>query len=165
MLHPQIHRNFEERKKEVLSIPGVHSFSCAIAAKGIEGTWCLAETTLQDFASNSSLQEEVFGPFALLVYYQDVAALNQVLESLPGQLTGSVFFREHDSQIDEWTELLCAKVGRIILNGVPTGVRVVETMHHGGPFPASSDVRFTAVGQDSINRFQKDVSIQSQNIT
>lgn len=165
MLHPQIHRNFEERKKEVLSIPGVQSFSCAIAAKGIEGTWCLAETTLQDFASNSSLQEEVFGPFALLVYYQDVATLNQVLESLPGQLTGSVFFREHDSQIDEWTELLCTKVGRIILNGVPTGVRVVETMHHGGPFPASSDVRFTAVGQDSINRFQKDVSIQSQNIT
>jgi NADP-dependent aldehyde dehydrogenase len=61
--------------------------------------------------------------------------------------------------------MLSRKVGRIILNDVPTGVRVTETMHHGGPFPASSDVRFTAVGPDSIQRFQKYVSIQQKNRT
>ena len=52
------------------------------------------------------------------------------------------------------------KVGRVILNGVPTGVSVVEAMHHGGAYPASSDARFTAVGPDSILRFTKEVSWQ-----
>jgi NADP-dependent aldehyde dehydrogenase len=62
-------------------------------------------------------------------------------------------------------ETLSRKVGRIILNDVPTGVRVTQSMHHGGPFPASSDSRFTAVGTDSMKRFQKYVSIQQKNKT
>jgi len=55
------------------------------------------------------------------------------------------------------------KAGRVILNDVPTGVTVCQPMQHGGPYPASSDSRFTAVGTDSINRFVRDVTIQ-QNV-
>ena len=52
------------------------------------------------------------------------------------------------------------KAGRIILNNLPTGVEVGSSMHHGGPYPASSDSRFTAVGTDSIARFQRSVTFQ-----
>ena len=38
------------------------------------------------------------------------------------------------------------KVGRIIVNGWPTGVEVGHAMVHGGPFPATSDTRTTSVG-------------------
>jgi NADP-dependent aldehyde dehydrogenase len=143
----------------------VKTFLCETETKGIEGKWCLAETTLKDFNAHKTMQEEVFGPFALVVKYERAHELNECLSLFSGQLTGSIFYHNQDSKVEEWIELLSAKVGRIVLNGVPTGVRVLETMHHGGPYPASSDVRFTAVGQDSIQRFQKDVTIQVQNIT
>ena len=52
------------------------------------------------------------------------------------------------------------KVGRIIFNGVPTGVEVCPSMTHGGPYPASTDSRFTAVGTNSIKRWLRPVSFQ-----
>ena len=165
MLHPRIHQNYESRRNQIRSIKGVKTYFCETETKGIEGKWCLAETTMKDFNAHKTMQEEVFGPFALVVKYERVHELNECLRLFSGQLTGSIFYHNQDSKVEEWIELLSAKVGRIVLNGVPTGVRVLETMHHGGPYPASSDVRFTAVGQDSIQRFQKDVTIQVQNIT
>ena len=53
------------------------------------------------------------------------------------------------------------KVGRIIFNGVPTGVEVCSSMQHGGPYPASSDSRFTSVGTAAIKRFVRPISYQS----
>jgi NADP-dependent aldehyde dehydrogenase len=165
MLHPDIHRNFERRKKEIESIPEVNIQESQNEYKGIEGQWAIAETTLSTFLKHPTLQEEVFGPFSLIVTYRDPHELKLGLSILHGQLTGSIFFEEHSSLMEECIELLSQKVGRIILNDVPTGVRVIETMQHGGPFPASSDVRFTAVGPDSLFRFQKYVSIQQKNIS
>ena len=51
--------------------------------------------------------------------------------------------------------------GRLILNGVPTGVRVALSMQHGGPFPASTDSRFTSVGADGIKRWVRPLAFQS----
>ena len=56
---------------------------------------------------------------------------------------------------------LADRVGRVIFNGVPTGVEVCPSMLHGGPYPASTDSRFTAVGSDSIERWLRPVSFQS----
>jgi NADP-dependent aldehyde dehydrogenase len=165
MLHPDIHRNFEHRKREIGSIPGVKNHQAPFEYKGIEGQWAIAETTLPTFLQNPSLHEEVFGPFSLIVTYRDSTELLSGLSILSGQLTGSIIFEENSSLLEECIKLLSQKVGRIILNDVPTGVRVIETMHHGGAFPASSDVRFTAVGPDSLFRFQKYVSIQQKNIS
>jgi len=53
------------------------------------------------------------------------------------------------------------RVGRIIFNGVPTGVEVCESMVHGGPYPASTDSRFSAVGITSIKRWVRPFSYQS----
>jgi NADP-dependent aldehyde dehydrogenase len=51
--------------------------------------------------------------------------------------------------------------GRFILNGVPTGVEVCLSMQHGGPFPATTDSRFTSVGADGIKRFARPVAFQN----
>ena len=42
--------------------------------------------------------------------------------------------------------MLERKAGRLIVNGFPTGVEVSPAMNHGGPYPATSDERFTSVG-------------------
>ena len=165
MLHPNIHGNFENGKTEIASISGVKFTSASIPQNGIEGRWSLAEADVKTFIEHQRLQEEVFGPFSLLVTYNSKEELHTGLEALSGQLTGSIFYETHSDLVTDCIEMLSRKVGRIIINDVPTGVRVTETMHHGGPFPASSDVRFTAVGPDSIQRFQKYVSIQQKNRT
>ena len=161
MLHPRIHQQFELRKKSISEQNEVQLFEYPYNTEGIQGKWALCETDLLDFDNHSMMKEEVFGPFSLIVWYNSESALKEVVLSLGGQLTGTVIFPEESSSYESWISLLSDKVGRIILNGVPTGVRVVETMQHGGPFPASSDPRYTAVGTDSMNRFQKEVSIQS----
>jgi NADP-dependent aldehyde dehydrogenase len=51
--------------------------------------------------------------------------------------------------------------GRIVCNGVPTGVEVCDAMVHGGPFPATTDSRFTAVGVQSIKRWLRPVAFQN----
>jgi NADP-dependent aldehyde dehydrogenase len=51
--------------------------------------------------------------------------------------------------------------GRLIINGVPTGVEVCLSMQHGGPFPATTDSRFTSVGADGIKRFARPICFQN----
>lgn len=165
MLHPDIHLNFENGKKEIASISNVKSSNSSLTQNGIEGRWALAETGVPTLLKNKRLKEEVFGPFSLLVTYTSKEELLIGLQALSGQLTGSIFYDNQSELVSDCIEILTQKAGRIILNDVPTGVRVSETMHHGGPFPASSDSRFTAVGPDSISRFQKYVSIQQKNIS
>ena len=53
------------------------------------------------------------------------------------------------------------KVGRILVNGYPTGVEVCEAMVHGGPSPATSDSRGTSVGTLAIDRFLRPVCFQN----
>jgi NADP-dependent aldehyde dehydrogenase len=120
----------------------------------------LSLTDGKSFHSNSILKEEVFGPHAVLVICENKHELNQILEEIPGQLTFSIFHNEENISETDLFYLAQEKAGRVILNGVPTGVEVSPAMQHGGPFPSSSDSRFTAVGTDSIERFLRGVSIQ-----
>jgi NADP-dependent aldehyde dehydrogenase len=51
-------------------------------------------------------------------------------------------------------------VGRLIFNGVPTGVEVAHSMMHGGPFPATTFSHFTSVGTEAVKRFLRPVCYQ-----
>jgi NADP-dependent aldehyde dehydrogenase len=64
---------------------------------------------------------------------------------------------QHSSLVDA-VRNIC---GRIIYNGVPTGVEVCLGMQHGGPFPATTDSRFTSVGADGIRRFARPIAYQN----
>ena len=108
------------------------------------------------------LQEEVFGPTTVVIEVADQAQLNAALNGLRGQLTATLIGEEADfAQFSELTELLEQKVGRILLNGYPTGVEVCDSMVHGGPYPATSDARGTSVGTLAIDRFLRPVCLQN----
>jgi alpha-ketoglutaric semialdehyde dehydrogenase len=47
-----------------------------------------------------------------------------------------------------------------VVNGFPTGVEVCPAMNHGGPYPATTDVRFTSVGTAAIFRFARPICYQ-----
>ena len=98
----------------------------------------------------------------MLVVCKDANELKLVISHLEGQLTGTILGEEKELQ--EFPELIAAlqsRVGRIIFNGVPTGVEVCPAMLHGGPYPASTDSRFTAVGVHAVNRWVRPFSFQS----
>ncbi|MCY1404572.1 Alpha-ketoglutaric semialdehyde dehydrogenase [compost metagenome] len=108
------------------------------------------------------LQEEVFGPTTVVVEAADQAQLTAALIGLHGQLTATVIGEPQDlEQFVGLTALLEQKVGRILLNGYPTGVEVCDSMVHGGPYPATSDARGTSVGTLAIDRFLRPVCFQN----
>ncbi|WP_300727158.1 aldehyde dehydrogenase (NADP(+)) [Pseudomonas sp.] len=108
------------------------------------------------------LQEEVFGPTTVVIEVADQAQLSAALNGLHGQLTATVIGEPDDlQQFSELTPLLEQKVGRILLNGYPTGVEVCDSMVHGGPYPATSDARGTSVGTLAIDRFLRPVCFQN----
>jgi alpha-ketoglutaric semialdehyde dehydrogenase len=108
------------------------------------------------------LQEEVFGPTTIVVEVADDAELERALLGLRGQLTATLIGEPQDLQKYQWlVPLLECKVGRILVNGYPTGVEVSDAMVHGGPYPATSDARGTSVGTLAIDRFLRPVCYQN----
>ncbi|GGI25488.1 aldehyde dehydrogenase (NADP(+)) [Pedobacter mendelii] len=121
----------------------------------------VAEISASDFIRNPKFSEEVFGPYSLLVIAKDLAELEAVISVLDGQLTATLMaekeeLKDYKSLINKLTD----KTGRIILNGVPTGVEVCTAMQHGGPFPATNDSRFTSVGSTAVYRFVRPLAYQ-----
>jgi NADP-dependent aldehyde dehydrogenase len=162
MLHPNIKDGFVSNGEIVTSQPGVEivgQITNNVEANFAASTICTVSGS--DFLTNPKMHTEVFGPFSLVVKAKDQAELVDVIDSLEGQLTGTVLAEKEDfTELPVIADALQAKVGRIIFNGVPTGVEVCESMTHGGPYPASSDARFTAVGLGAIKRWIRPFSFQ-----
>ena len=117
---------------------------------------------VKTFTANRVLHEEIFGAASLIVRYKDAEDLAAAARTLEGQLTASVWLADGDqATAAALVPVLEGKVGRIIVNGWPTGVEVGHAMVHGGPFPATSDTRTTSVGSLAINRFLRPVSYQN----
>ena len=51
-------------------------------------------------------------------------------------------------------------VGRVVVNGYPTGVEVGRAIVHGGPYPATTDPGSTSVGSAAIRRFTRLIAYQ-----
>ncbi|MBG0828156.1 aldehyde dehydrogenase (NADP(+)) [Planomonospora sp. ID67723] len=110
-------------------------------------------TGLGDFAAAlPGVAEECFGPASIVVTYRDPAELPAVLERLEGSLTATIHATD-PAEAREVSEVLLRKAGRLIWNGWPTGVAVRWSMHHGGPWPASTAPAHTSVGAAAIRRW------------
>jgi alpha-ketoglutaric semialdehyde dehydrogenase len=162
MLHPSIHSSFNRSKAERLSVEGLHFFEKEETIDSTLGRPTIAVVSGKHFQNNPSLEEEVFGPFSIVVECESVDEVRACLTNLNGQLTATVMGSVGEIKSNtNLIQVLQNKVGRIIFNGVPTGVDVCPSMNHGGPYPASTDSRYTAVGIDSIKRFARPIAFQN----
>jgi alpha-ketoglutaric semialdehyde dehydrogenase len=162
MLHPGIAKAFAEKRAAALAQADVETVAVAgVQPQADQGTPTIAAATAQAFFKNPLLHQEVFGPYSLVIRCTDKEELAAVARHLEGQLTVSLMATEKDlmenGPLVEAAQEIC---GRIIRNGVPTGVRVALSMQHGGPFPATTDSRFTSVGADGIKRWVRPLSFQ-----
>ena len=162
MLHPNIIGAYETNKAKAFSQNGV-SVTANFYAEQKPNYARQAVTTVEGrtFIENPTLHQEIFGPYSIVVQCEDIVQLQQIIEQLEGQLTGTLI--GENNEVPKYTGVISAlqnRVGRLIYNGVPTGVEVCPSMVHGGPYPASTDSRFTAVGVNSIKRWVRPFSYQ-----
>src|SRR5687768_11792456 len=133
----------------------------ASAEKGHYAPAYLFQSTAETFLTEHTLEEEVFGPSTLAVNVDNKEQLLRVARQLGGHLTATLHATENDLRAyTDLIEILEQKVGRLIINGYPTGVEVTHAMVHGGPFPATTDSRSTSVGTDAIRRFSRPICYQ-----
>lgn len=120
------------------------------------------QTDASKFLADESLEAEIFGPTTLFVQSNKREELLEIARKMEGQLTATIHGTPED--LAEYADLLAileTKVGRLVFNGYPTGVEVGDAMVHGGPFPATSDSRTSAVGTRAIDRFCRYVAYQN----
>ena len=162
MLHPGIARAYAEKRSTALSQANVNTVAIAAAKpQAGQGVPTVASATAEAFFNNPILHQEVFGPYSLVIQCKNMDELEKAARHLEGQLTVSLMAT--DADLAEHASLVAAVQdigGRLILNGVPTGVRVALAMQHGGPFPATTDSRFTSVGGDGIKRWVRPLCYQ-----
>ncbi|HTJ12671.1 MAG TPA: aldehyde dehydrogenase (NADP(+)) [Dinghuibacter sp.] len=159
MLHPGIAKAYADNRATALSQKGVTLV--AHGTGGPEGLATLARTTGATFLANPQLYKEVFGPYSLLIECADAAEMLAIAGKMEGQLTTTFIGSETDYRENPaLVEALEQHCGRFIFNGIPTGVEVSPAMQHGGPYPATTDSRFTSVGEDGIRRFMRPLCFQ-----
>jgi acyl-CoA reductase-like NAD-dependent aldehyde dehydrogenase len=127
----------------------------------INASPALAEISAVDWMKDDFFQREVFGSFALMVVYENEAELLTLAHKLHGQLTITLWGDTNEFEANkELINLLEEKCGRLLFRGVPTGVEVGYAMHHGGPYPSTTDSRSTSVGAHAIKRFARPIAFQ-----
>lgn len=165
MLHRGIAQNFIkgcEHMQRQHATREIARASKPADATATQGAPLLLETRAGDFIANPALRHEVFGPFSLMVIAKDAEEIAATLQALDGQLTASLFASDEEmTTLPKLIELMRHKAGRLIFNGVPTGLEVNRATHHGGPWPATSDARFTSMGNAAIARFVRPVVYQN----
>ncbi len=161
MLTPGIHASY------LNSLAAMEDAGARRVAEGsapsadFDGQSALLEVDGQRFLSEAVLSQEVFGPSALLVTVEDEAELIAIARSLEGQLSAALHLEENDLPLARrLLPVLERRTGRIVVNAFAHPQEVTYATVHGGPFPATSDSRFTSVGMTSIERFLRPVAYQ-----
>jgi NADP-dependent aldehyde dehydrogenase len=140
----------------------------AAGARGFSASAKIFTASSQEFLYETGrgekelgLANEIFGPDTLVVT-GDQQDIKLIAQGLDGHLTATIFGDEDDLTANrELIHILEQKAGRLIFNGYPTGVEVTHAMVHGGPYPSTSDPRFTSVGSLAIYRFARPVCFQN----
>jgi alpha-ketoglutaric semialdehyde dehydrogenase len=163
LLHPGILKSYEEGLKSLGALSTVVAKSSTAADRTkTQAEAALFETDAATFLKEGRLREEVFGPATLLVRCGTHDELEKAARAMEGHLTATVHGTDADlREFGPLIAILEERVGRIVLNGFPTGVEVCPSINHGGPYPATTDGKFTSVGTGAILRFVRPISYQN----
>jgi len=170
----QLRARFRQTKGGTMLTPGIATAYCdavahiaqlsgvrATKGEGKDPVPTLLETTAGIFLSYPELRHEVFGPSTVLIRCTSQAEMEGVARALEGSLTATLQATEADLRAHAvLLRILTRKAGRLIYNGYPTGVEVCSAMQHGGPYPSTTDPRFTSVGTAAIARFARPICYQ-----
>lgn len=158
MLNSRIHSNF---------VKSLNQFSTELDLLNLNESDshlikpAIAVVTGEEFIAHHQWHHEVFGPFAIIIKCEGAQQMIEILELLKGQLTTTIWSEAGNQDNEILLDAMEQVSGRIVWNGVPTGVEVCDSMMHGGPFPATSHPHFGAVGFSALKRWTRPVAYQN----
>lgn len=121
----------------------------------------LALVTAEQYTSTPSLREEIFGPSCLVINCDSHEEVLSLLDVVGGSLTVTIWGADNaDDETQALVRSAMTIAGRVLFKGVPTGVAVSASQHHGGPFPSSTAPMTTSVGDSALERFLRPVCLQ-----
>jgi NADP-dependent aldehyde dehydrogenase len=164
MLNSAIAKGYSQRFQELRGIEAVRTYMARKAANDqhTEGAPGVFVVDADAWAQSEALREEIFGPATIVVRCNSEEELLHAAHLLEGSLTATIHGSPEDLVANQrLVDALSEKAGRLIFNGYPTGVEVGYAMHHGGPYPATTDEKFTSVGATAIYRFARPVCYQN----
>jgi len=160
MLNQPMRDSLAARVLEWSKIPGVDVLTASSPSGFASVSPALFHTRAAVFMREPHLQEEAFGPAAVVVECSEIDDAQSVLRCIGGSLTGTIHIGP-DDDAKPILSMMQELVGRIVVNGYPTGVEVCDAMMHGGPYPATTDASMTSVGAASIRRFVRAIAYQN----
>jgi NADP-dependent aldehyde dehydrogenase len=163
MLSRSLRDSFSDRASSISSVNGVKTIVPGKASDHARHAPALFKTTADVFLREPQLHDEAFGPGSVVVSCKNANEAVACVESLGGNLTGTVHTGDHEDKASSASVLrtLETTVGRVIVNGYPTGVEVGRAIVHGGPYPATTDSSTTSVGSAAIRRFVRPIAYQN----
>lgn len=166
MLSTKIKSSYVSRLVQMTAVPGVKEVRGGEHAKaGITGAFCRPAVLVAPFSAflrEHTLREECFGPATLVVLCDSPEQLIEAARLIDGSLTGTICSASSDTTLAvQLQATLETRVGRLIYNGVPTGVEVAAAMVHGGPYPSTNQPNSSAVGILAIERWCRPVCYQN----
>jgi NADP-dependent aldehyde dehydrogenase len=165
MLSPRIAEGFQRGLKSLERTGRVERLAGADAQpadNAFSAPVVFATDVADVIADPDVLLAECFGPSSILIRYDEPPDLDRVLDVLPGSLTATLHGEMSDAEpFRRVFDRLRGIAGRVIWNGWPTGVAVTWSMHHGGPWPATTSPLFTSVGATAIRRFLRPLAYQN----
>lgn len=141
-----------------------HGAALLAGGKPLPGPGFRYENTLlsvsgKTFLQNAAgLQGEAFATVSLIVLAESPGIMGDIAAALEGNLAIGIYSKSDDPAdrklIRRLSPILRPKTGRLLHDKMPTGLAVVPSMVHGGPFPATGHPGFTSVGiPSSLWRF------------
>jgi NADP-dependent aldehyde dehydrogenase len=163
MLNRGLRDAFCDGAVKMSATAGVKTLVTGAPAANARMSPTLFETTAAEFLRQPELREEAFGPGGLVVSCNGMDEAVACLEAAGGNLTGTVHLGEAEDRaaVRRLMQVIEANVGRVIVNGYPTGVEVGRAIVHGGPYPATTEAGSTSVGSAAIRRFVRLVAYQN----
>jgi NADP-dependent aldehyde dehydrogenase len=162
MLNARVQQGFVDGTAALLTLPGVTEVAAAQPTATQEGWWGTPLLLqVSPAALDGAVLDECFGPVLVIVRYGGEDDLFALIENIGPALTASIHADDDDLPLARHlVETFAGRVGRVVWNGYPTGVAVAWAMHHGGPYPATTDALHTSVGASSIRRWLRPVAYQ-----
>lgn len=166
MLDTPIRERFMTRRGELASLAGVKTVAPADGGGNDDGAGVRATvlvTDLDTWRKEPLVRDECFGPLVIVVRCF-AATLVETVKTVPGGLTATVWSEPDGDDPMVAAAIVTAatrRVGRVLHDGMPTGVAVSWAQQHGGPYPATSAASTTSVGMHAVDRFLRPVAFQN----
>jgi NADP-dependent aldehyde dehydrogenase len=163
-LHPMLSRGMRASFDAGVRVLREHQAVQTLTSTTVDAeapTAYVGKTDAKSYIKHAELRHEIFGSACLCVIAESMDEMISTLRAVEGSLTVTIWGANTPTpEFRELYKTACAIAGRVLFDGVPTGVAVTRAQNHGGPWPASTQSLHTSVGHHAIDRFLRPVALQ-----